>query len=114
LDRLITIKLAVYDNAQPFVFVCDRLISGREVDDAKTRMPERSPTIRRDPVTLSIGTAMVEALGSFLDRPGWDRRTTGKNGHNSAHLLKLLPYATRNGMFQDVFARFCQRAIHLG
>jgi hypothetical protein len=62
-------------------------------------------------VTLSIGTAMVQALSSFLDCPGWDRCTTRKNGYNSAHLLKLLLNATGNLTLQLIFARFRQHDI---
>ena len=81
------------------------LINSGTINTGGTGLLESNATVGGNPVTLSVGTAMVETLGSFLDRTGWDRRTTGKNGHNSAHLLKLLLYATRNLTPHLIFVR---------
>src|SRR5436309_6014225 len=66
LNRLVTVEFTIDDNPKSFVFVRDRLISGRKVDNAETCVPETNLAVRCDPVTLAVGTSMTETLRSPL------------------------------------------------
>ena len=89
LDRLEIVELAVDDDPRALVFAGDRLIAGRQVDDAQPRMAEGDAPIGGDPVALAVGPAMVEAPGGAFDRGRRDGRLTGKDGCNAAHGRKL-------------------------
>jgi hypothetical protein len=55
------IELAVDNDVNPFVLVRDRLIAGREVNDAQPRMTETDALIRGQPGALAVRTAVVKA-----------------------------------------------------
>ena len=60
------IKLAVDNNMNPFVLVRDRLIAGREVNDAQPRMTETDALIGGQPGALAVRTAVVKAVRGAL------------------------------------------------
>jgi hypothetical protein len=60
------VKLAVDDGMNPFVLVRDRLIAGREVDDAEPRMPKTNALIGGQPNALAVRTAVVQAARCAL------------------------------------------------
>jgi hypothetical protein len=62
------IKLAVDDDMNAFVFARDRLISGREVNDAQSRMTEADALIGGKPGALTVRTAVMESVRSELQR----------------------------------------------
>src|SRR5207244_5638021 len=68
LDRLVTVEFAIHDDPKRFVFVGDRLISSRQVDDAQPCVPQTNSTVGRDPVALSVRAAMTETPGRPLQR----------------------------------------------
>ena len=61
------------------------LIARGEVDNAKTRVPQADPTIRRNPASLPVGTSMVKAFCGFFQQSIRDRSLSGKNCNNSTH-----------------------------
>src|SRR5438552_2855048 len=85
LNRLVIVEFAVNNNAKSFVFICDRLISGREVDDTKTRVPQPDSTIGSDPVSLSVGAPVMKAFCGFLQDFIRDGCLPGTNCNDSAH-----------------------------
>jgi hypothetical protein len=90
LDRLEPVELSVDDDPGALVLAGDRLIAGREVDDAQPRMAEGHASVGRDPVALSVRSAVEEALRRSVDRRGRDGRLPGKDGCNAAHVARSL------------------------
>jgi hypothetical protein len=64
------VKFAVNNDSCLLVLAGDWLITSCEVNDAEPRVAKRDPAIRRNPVALSVGAAMVEALRRFLHHIG--------------------------------------------
>src|SRR5258708_363810 len=60
------IKLAVDNDVNPFVLVRDRLIAGREVNNAQPRMTETDALIGGQPGALAVRTAMAKAVRGAL------------------------------------------------
>ena len=60
------IELAVDNDMNPFVLVRDRLIAGREVNDAQPRVTETYAVIGGQPSTLAVRTAVVKAVRGSL------------------------------------------------
>ena len=60
------IKFAVDNDMNPFVLVRDRLIAGREINDAQPRMTETDALIRGKPGALAVRTAVVKAVRGAL------------------------------------------------
>jgi hypothetical protein len=77
LDSLVVVEFAVDDDAFAIVFARDRLITRPQVDDAKSCVTKSYSTIGRDPVSLSIRTAVREAPRSHLQRR-WSDRTLAR------------------------------------
>ena len=73
LNRLETVELAVHDDARLLVLAGDRLIPGREVDDAQTRMAQPDAAVGGRPLSLPVRSAMRERLGGTGQR----RRVNG-------------------------------------
>jgi hypothetical protein len=59
-DALEVVELAVRDDAKTAILARNRLIAGRQVDDAEPRMPEPGPTPWVDPNALRVRAAMME------------------------------------------------------
>src|SRR5437667_8713809 len=85
LNRLITVELTIDDDPKGFVFVGNWLISGRQVDDAQPCVSQTDSTVRCDPVTLSVRTAMTNTHCRFLQRLGANGAMLRKYRYNSAH-----------------------------
>ncbi len=85
LDDFEIVELAVDDDLRTLVFAGDRLIAGREIDDAQPRVPKGHSPVGGYPVALSIGTPMVKAPSGPLDRGGREGCLTGEDGRNTAH-----------------------------
>jgi hypothetical protein len=62
------IKLAVDNDMNPLVLVGDRLIAGREVNDAQPRVTETGTVIGGQPDTLAVRAAMMEGFRGALQR----------------------------------------------
>jgi hypothetical protein len=60
------IEFSVHNDMKPFVLVRDRLIAGRKVNDAQTRMTETNALIGRQPSALAVRTAVVKAVRGAL------------------------------------------------
>jgi len=60
------IKLAVDNDMNPFVLIRDRLIAGREVNDAQPSMTETKALIGGQPSALTVRTTVVKALRGAL------------------------------------------------
>src|SRR5881396_3351734 len=95
LDRLVTVELTIHDDPKHFVFVGDRLISSRQVDDAQPRVSQTDSTVGRDPVALSVRAAMTETHCRLLQRLGANGAMLRKYRYNSAHTLLSLHAAHR-------------------
>ena len=67
-DPLEVVELAVGDDAQPAVFVGDRLIAGLEIDDAQPRVAEAGAAIERGPDVLGVRTSMTQPPRRARDR----------------------------------------------
>src|SRR6185312_10967655 len=84
-DALVVVELAVDDDVGAVVLGGDGLVAGDEVDDAEASMSEGDAPIRRDPVVLAVGTAVVETPGGPLNGGQGDRLATGEECDDSAH-----------------------------
>jgi hypothetical protein len=60
------IELAVDNDVNPFVLVCDRLITGREVNNAQPRMTETDALVWGEPGALAVRTAVPKAVRGAL------------------------------------------------
>ena len=76
-DPLEVVELAVDDDVEAVVFVGERLIAGREVDDAQPRVAEARTPVRRDPDCLGVGAAVHEAGRRTRQSVGGDPATRG-------------------------------------
>ena len=92
LDPLEVVELAVHDDLPPPVLVRDRLIAGHQVDDAEPRVAQPHPSVRRDPMPLAIGSAMVQSRGRRAPAP---RRRRIRAGDRS---LRCRTYAVLAGV----------------
>src|ERR1700755_1127309 len=68
LKRVETVELAVDDDPNALVFARDRLIAGREIDDAQPSVAKGHTTIGRYPVALCVGSSMVKTPCGSFDR----------------------------------------------
>jgi hypothetical protein len=91
LIALVVVKLAVDDDVERLVLVRDRLVAGRQVDDAEARVSEADALVRRDPLLLAIRPAMVQCVGGARENVGRDRTGARENGDDSAH--EVAPFA---------------------
>ena len=66
LDRFVPVEFTVDDDTGLFVLAGDRLISGREIDDAEPRVAKSNEAVRRYPMALPIGATVMKAVGSPL------------------------------------------------
>src|SRR5262249_34729976 len=85
LDALEVVELAVRDDAQLPVLVRDRLVAGREVDDAEARVPQPDASMRRDPAALGVGPAVEEAARGAQEGLLGDRLAFGEHRDDAAH-----------------------------
>jgi len=60
------VKLAIDRDVNPFVLVCNRLITGHQVNNAEPRMTETDALVPRNPDATAVGTAVVENVGSAI------------------------------------------------
>ena len=90
LNGFVTVEFAVDDYVYSFVFVGDRLISSGEIDDAEAGVPQRDAVVGRNPMALTVRTAVVEALRGPLQLRFRDRITAREDGDYSAH-AEVLP-----------------------
>ena len=85
LNRFVAVEFAVHHDVASFVLARDRLISGRQIDDAEPRVAKPNSLVGRNPVALAIGTAMIQALGGPLQSRVRDRVTARKKRNYTAH-----------------------------
>jgi hypothetical protein len=74
---------------QLLVLVGDRLVAGREVDDAQPGMAQADTPMRRDPAPVSVGSAMEEAPRRAQQSLLGERLALGEHRHDAAH--RVLP-----------------------
>jgi len=68
LDRFIAMELSVNDYSAASIFARDGLIAGGKVNDADPSMSRGNAAVLRHPVTLPVGTAMIETPSGPLQR----------------------------------------------
>src|SRR5215813_11645780 len=85
LDCLIAIELAVDDDACLLVLADDRLVAGREIDDAETRMAESDAPVGRNPMALPVRAAVLETAGCPSQHDVEDRPAMREKSYNAAH-----------------------------
>ena len=81
----VVVELTVHDDVELLILVGDRLVAGGEVDDAEPRVPHAHPSVRRDPLSLPVGAAVVQRLGGAPERVGGDRAVAGEDRDDAAH-----------------------------
>ncbi len=84
-DRFVAVELAIGDEARAFVPAGDRLIAGRQVDDAEPGVAKAHRSVRADPVALPIGPAMMKPGRRPLDCFELNRLTTREDREYAAH-----------------------------
>jgi hypothetical protein len=89
-DSFIAIEFAVDDDPRPLVFARDGLVTGRKVDNTESSVPKRNPAVWRDPMSLTVWTAMVQALSSPLHNGFRHGTTTREDSDYTAH-TEVLP-----------------------
>src|SRR5215469_18340033 len=89
LDSLVVVKLAVDNYVLAFIFTRDRLVARSQVDDAKPGVTESYSPIGRDPMSLPVGTTVMESASSCLHRQGRDRFFVREQRDDSAHDVLL-------------------------
>ena len=85
LVALVVVELAVHDHVDRLILVRDRLVARGEVDDREPRMPHANAPVRRDPLALAVGAAVVEGEGGAAQRFARDRGGAREHGDDSAH-----------------------------
>ena len=85
LHALEVVELAVDDDPQALVLAGDRLIAGRQVDDAEPGVAQPDPPIAGDPRPLSVRPAVGESEGRLLQGGGRDRSPRRVHRHNPTH-----------------------------
>jgi hypothetical protein len=85
LNGLVAVEFPINHDPGFFVFARDRLISGRQVDNAKPRVAQTNSTVRRDPMPLPIRAAVIEASRGPFHYCFRDWITTREERNNSAH-----------------------------
>src|ERR1700722_7035327 len=68
LNRLVFVEFSVGDDMRSVVFAPDRLISGGEIDDARPRVGEPDTVVSADPLSLSVGPAVIESFRCAFQR----------------------------------------------
>ena len=86
LDGLITVKLSVHNDSKALILIGNRLVPGRQIDNAEPCVAETNSTILSDPMTLTVRATMMQAFGCPLQRLGWYRTILGENSNYSTHL----------------------------
>src|SRR5215218_3066302 len=89
-NALEVVELAVVNEVELGVFVRDRLVAGREVDDAQPGVAESRAGTGVDPDALGVGTAMIETPGRAMERVGGDAAPAGNSCNDAAHMNLLL------------------------
>src|SRR5262249_47549052 len=84
-DAFVVVELPVDHDVHVPVLVRDRLIAGLEVDDAQPCVPQSHVAVGRHPVSLPVGSAVMECPGRCEE--GWrlDRTRARENGYDAAH-----------------------------
>ena len=85
LDALEVVELAVDDDLQRLVLAGDRLIAGRQVDDAEPGMAQPDPTIVGEPRPLSVRSAVGESERRSLQGVGRNRLPRRIHRHDPTH-----------------------------
>src|SRR5690349_23505071 len=85
LDLFVSVELAIHNKMDRSVFIRDRLIARSQINDAEPRMTERNAAVARNPLTLPIGPAMMQAPGGALDVRGRYRLASRIHCDDSAH-----------------------------
>src|SRR5215469_2849547 len=85
LNRLVTIKFTVDDDASTPILAHDRLISRSQIDDAKACMAKAHTPVFRNPVSLTIGSTMKKAMGSPMQRCFRYGKAAREKCYDSAH-----------------------------
>src|SRR6516164_7248388 len=71
----------------------DRLVPGRQINNAEARVAQRNATVGGDPMPLTIRTAVTETLGGPLRYLCRDWLVTREESDNSAHGDALLGFS---------------------
>src|SRR5215469_9560772 len=61
------IKLTIHSDVNPFVLVCDRLITGHQVNNAQPHMTKTGALVRGKPGALAVRTAVTENFGHPIE-----------------------------------------------
>jgi hypothetical protein len=84
-DGFVAVEFAIDDYPRARILACERLISRGQVDDAEPGMPEGDAPVGCDPLTLSIRTAVMQALSCPAYHRRRDRIASRKHSNNSTH-----------------------------
>src|SRR5262249_35690338 len=89
LDPLEIVELAVDHDVKAVVLAGNRLISGRQVDDAQPRMAQAHATVGGQPGTLAVRTAVRQPPGRPLQLIPTDGASGRIHPHDAAHRNSL-------------------------
>jgi hypothetical protein len=116
LRALKVVELAVDDDLERLILAGDRLIAGRQVDDAELGMAQPDPTILGEPRPLSVRPPVGESEGRSLQSVGPNRLPRRLHCYDTTHTVSpflemrpdaelLLPEPARDVEgFPDAFA----------
>jgi hypothetical protein len=85
-NLLEVIELAIGHDPERLILVRYGLRASTEVDDREPGMAEPDPAIGRDPVSPSVGTAMMQGRRAAMQCIGRDGATGGKHSGDAAHV----------------------------
>jgi hypothetical protein len=90
LRALEVVEFAVDDDPQPLVLAGDRLIAGRQVDDAEPGVAQPDPAVFAEPGPLSVRPAVGESAGRPSQRASASIGSRAEYIATIPHMLCLL------------------------
>jgi len=105
LDALEVVELPVDDDLQAPVLAGNRLVPGRQVDDAQPRVAQADAMVGVHPGALTIRAPVGQPLGGAMQLFRADRTRRRKHSHDAAHCSP----STENTL-QGLFYRFRERS----
>jgi len=86
LDRLVAVELPVDDDPRLLVLAHDRLVAGREVDDAEARMTEPDASVVGHPLAPAVGPSVTKGAGGARQRLGINGLRSREDSDDSTHV----------------------------
>src|ERR1035438_743602 len=92
LNCLKPVELPVHNNPRPLIFAGNRLVPGREIDNAQPSVTKSHFPIARDPLPLPVRPTVIQAFGRTFQNHRRHRSPARKDSNDSTHTFVVLAW----------------------